>query len=88
MLINSILHLNVLVQEKNILSSKNNSVWACFFPGIAIAVKTLSKKGPHPLSWFQKVVDVNLVGTFNVIRLTSDCMRQSEPCTKSGERGM
>lgn len=40
--------------------------------GIGIAVKTLSKKGPHPLGAFEKVLRVNTVGTFNVIRLAAE----------------
>ncbi len=39
--------------------------------GIAIAAKTVSKKGAHPLSNFQKVLDVNVAGSFNIIRLTA-----------------
>lgn len=47
--------------------------------GIAIAQKTLSKKGPHDLSAFSKVLHVNTVGTFNVIRLASARMALNEP---------
>ena len=36
--------------------------------GIAIAMKTTGKEGPHPLDRFRKVVEVNLIGTFNMIR--------------------
>ena len=58
----------------------------CFL-GIAIAVKTLSKKGPHPLDSFRQVIDVNIAGTFNVIRLVAEQMKDCEPVTESGERG-
>ena len=37
--------------------------------GVAIAKKTTSKEGAHPLDLYQKVIDVNLVGTFNMVRL-------------------
>ncbi|MFI5273691.1 MAG: SDR family NAD(P)-dependent oxidoreductase, partial [Ktedonobacterales bacterium] len=37
--------------------------------GVAIAQRVLGKGGPHPLAGFAKVVQVNLIGTFNVIRL-------------------
>ena len=47
--------------------------------GIAIASRTLSKKGPHDLDAFAKVVKVNTVGTFNVIRLASARMAQNDP---------
>ena len=55
--------------------------------GIAIAEKTLGKSGPHDLNRFIKVIQVNLVGTFNVIRLAAATMVQNEP-TSSGERGV
>ncbi|MEZ4859828.1 MAG: 3-hydroxyacyl-CoA dehydrogenase [Caldilineaceae bacterium] len=55
--------------------------------GIAIAVKVLSSRGPHTLDSFQKVINVNLVGTFNVIRLAAEAMSKQEP-TASGERGV
>ena len=55
--------------------------------GIAVAEKVLGKEGPHSLESFSKVVEVNLIGTFNVIRLTAAAMRQNEP-SESGERGV
>lgn len=58
------------------------------FSGIAIAMKTLSKKGPHSLEPFRQVLDVNVAGTFNVIRLAADSMKKTEPLTTSGERGL
>ena len=39
--------------------------------GIAIAMKTTGKDGPHPLDMFRKVVEVNLIGSFNMIRLVA-----------------
>lgn len=47
--------------------------------GIAIGCKTISKKGPHPLDQFQKVINVNLIGTFNAIRLTAEVMSKNHP---------
>ncbi len=55
--------------------------------GIAIAEKTLGKSGPHPLAAFRKVIEVNLVGTFNVLRLAAAAMAQNTPAP-SGERGV
>ena len=55
--------------------------------GIAIAKRTLTKEGAHPLDEFAKVVTVNTVGTFNVIRLTADRMSRNEP-NAGGERGV
>ena len=55
--------------------------------GIAIGVKTLGKDGPHPLDSYRRVIEVNLIGTFNMIRLVADRTQKLEPLT-SGERGV
>lgn len=55
--------------------------------GIAPAVKTIGKDGPHPLDVFQRVVNINLVGTFNMARLAAAAMAKSEP-NMHGERGI
>jgi NAD(P)-dependent dehydrogenase (short-subunit alcohol dehydrogenase family) len=55
--------------------------------GIAIAEKTLGREGPHGLESFSKVIGVNLVGTFNVIRLAAEAMNENEP-SEGGERGV
>ncbi len=55
--------------------------------GIAIAEKTLGREEPHALDSFSKVIHVNLIGTFNVIRLSAEAMRKNEP-TEGGERGV
>ena len=47
-----------------------NCVVSC--AGIAVAARTLSKKGPHRLEDFSKVLHVNTTGTFNVLRLASE----------------
>ncbi|MFD6884487.1 3-hydroxyacyl-CoA dehydrogenase [Rhodococcus sp. 105337] len=54
--------------------------------GIGNAMKTVSKKGAFPLDAFKKVVDVNLFGTFNVIRLAAERIAKTEPV--DGERGV
>lgn len=56
--------------------------------GIAVAQKVLSKKGVHPLDAFQRVVNVNLVGTFNVARLVAEQLAKQEPYNADGERGV
>ncbi len=58
--------------------------------GIGNAIKTLSKDGPFPLDGFTKVIQVNLIGTFNVLRLAAERMAQQEPLAgKNGvERGV
>jgi NAD(P)-dependent dehydrogenase (short-subunit alcohol dehydrogenase family) len=55
--------------------------------GIAIGAKTLGRDGPHPLDSYRKVIEVNLIGTFNMIRLVADRTQKLEPLT-SGERGV
>jgi NAD(P)-dependent dehydrogenase (short-subunit alcohol dehydrogenase family) len=55
--------------------------------GTASAEKVLGREGPHSLESFEKVVEVNLVGTFNVVRLAAAAMVENEP-TQGGERGV
>jgi NAD(P)-dependent dehydrogenase (short-subunit alcohol dehydrogenase family) len=55
--------------------------------GIGIAAKTTSKDGPHSLDLYRKVIEVNLIGTFNMIRLFAARCEQLEPL-ESGERGV
>jgi NAD(P)-dependent dehydrogenase (short-subunit alcohol dehydrogenase family) len=55
--------------------------------GVASAEKVLGREGPHSLDSFSKVVQVNLIGTFNVIRLAAEAIAESEGL-KSGERGV
>jgi NAD(P)-dependent dehydrogenase (short-subunit alcohol dehydrogenase family) len=55
--------------------------------GIAIGEKTIGKEGPHPLASFARVISVNLIGTFNMIRLAADAMSKLQP-NASGERGV
>src|SRR5882762_8608398 len=55
--------------------------------GIAPAVKTVGKDGAHPLALFAKVVTVNLIGSFNMIRLAAEAMAKNAP-ESTGERGV
>jgi len=55
--------------------------------GIALAEKVLGKAGPHPLASFAKVIQINLIGTFNVNRLAAAAMVQNPP-NAGGERGV
>ncbi|MCB8747723.1 3-hydroxyacyl-CoA dehydrogenase [Rhodoferax sp. U2-2l] len=55
--------------------------------GIAPAEKTVGKNGPHVLASFQKCITVNLIGSFNMIRLCADAMAKNEP-EATGERGV
>ena len=55
--------------------------------GIAIAEKTVGKDGPHALASFSRVITVNLIGSFNMIRLAADAMGKGQP-NAGGERGV
>jgi NAD(P)-dependent dehydrogenase (short-subunit alcohol dehydrogenase family) len=55
--------------------------------GIGRAARTISKNGPHALEMFAQVINVNLIGTFNVIRLAGWEMSKAEPLD-GGERGV
>jgi NAD(P)-dependent dehydrogenase (short-subunit alcohol dehydrogenase family) len=61
--------------------------FVCNTAGGGIAMRTLSKKGPHPLDAFRRIVDLNLVSTFNVARLAAARMSQNDP-DENGERGV
>ena len=55
--------------------------------GVAPAMKTVGKDGPHTLELFQRTVNINLIGTFNMCRLAAAAMSKTEP-TSQGERGV
>jgi len=55
--------------------------------GIASASRTVGRNGPHALDLFQKVITINLIGTFNMIRLAAAAMSNNDP-EPTGERGV
>jgi len=55
--------------------------------GIAIAERTVGKDAPHDLARFARVIGINLIGTFNMIRLAADAMVKAGP-NAAGERGV
>jgi len=55
--------------------------------GIAPSARILGRKGPHDLSLFHTVLNVNLLGTFNVMRLTAESIARHEP-DANGQRGV
>ena len=55
--------------------------------GIGTAERTLGKEGPHNLAHFTRVVTINLIGSFNMIRLTADAMAKAGP-NAAGQRGV
>lgn len=58
------------------------------FAGIGSAAKTVGRDGAFPLDKFKMVIDVNLIGTFNVLRLAALQMSKQEPVTADGCRGV
>ena len=55
--------------------------------GTGYGARILGKNGPHPLDIFKFIIDLNLVGTFNVMRLASELIDKNEPDNK-GEKGV
>ncbi|MBX0358121.1 3-hydroxyacyl-CoA dehydrogenase [Halobacillus sp. Nhm2S1] len=62
-----------------------NTVINC--AGIVTGEKVVGRNGPHRLESFSKIIEVNLIGTFNVIRLAAEKMQENEP-NDFGERGV
>ncbi len=59
------------------------------FAGINEGRKTVGKEHqPHPLDQFRRTIDINLIGTFNVLRLAAAQMSRQQPVTDSGTRGV
>ncbi|HEY0834896.1 MAG TPA: SDR family NAD(P)-dependent oxidoreductase [Azospirillum sp.] len=56
--------------------------------GIVVGARVVGKKGPMPLETFSKVITVNLIGTFNVMRLAAEAMTALDPIGEDGERGV
>jgi NAD(P)-dependent dehydrogenase (short-subunit alcohol dehydrogenase family) len=55
--------------------------------GIGVAKRIIGKEGPQPLADYERVIRVNLIGTFNAMRLAADAMSKLEPL-QDGERGV
>lgn len=56
--------------------------------GVGWASRILTKKGPHELELFRSVIGVNLIGTFNVLRLAADLVSKTDPVDEQGQRGV
>ena len=59
----------------------------CNYAGVGNAIKTVGKDGPFPLDKFKLIIDINLIGTFNVLRLAAAEMQKNEPHNEYGGRG-
>lgn len=72
----------------NLAAEKMGRISACVnCAGIAYGIKTVGKDGAHPLDAFQRTIDINLVGTFNVARLAAVEIAKNEP-EADGGRGV
>jgi NAD(P)-dependent dehydrogenase (short-subunit alcohol dehydrogenase family) len=60
----------------------------CNFAGIGNAKRTMGRDGPFPLDDFKLILNVNLIGTFNVLRLCAEKMADNEVVTNDGGRGV
>ncbi len=56
--------------------------------GTGWAQKVAGSKGPHPLLPFETIIQINLIGTFNVLRFAASAMVEAEPFGEDGERGV
>lgn len=56
--------------------------------GIVAGARIVGKEGPHDLALFEKIIQVNLIGTFNVLRLGADAMRDNPPESADEQRGV
>lgn len=83
-----------VMDEENVENAINGAVEALGGVHVGIntagggaAKRTLTKEGPHPLDEFRRVIELNLIATFNVSRLLADHMSRNEP-NEDGERGV
>src|SRR6266566_9527263 len=56
--------------------------------GIGVAERVLGRNGPMSLAAFTKVIQINLIGTFNAIRLAAEAIANTAPATEDGARGV
>lgn len=56
--------------------------------GVGTPQKTVGRKGAMPLENFKQVIDINLIGTFNVLRLAAEAMTENKALTDEGEKGI
>ncbi|MFK7744162.1 MAG: SDR family NAD(P)-dependent oxidoreductase [Roseobacter sp.] len=75
---------NAITQAKNAMGGITAAVNCA---GIAVGIKTVGRDGPHDLGAFQRTIDINLVGTFNIARLAAEAM-QANAAEADGARGV
>ncbi|MEH6606244.1 MAG: SDR family NAD(P)-dependent oxidoreductase [Pseudomonadales bacterium] len=92
----NVVYLNVNVADETTVAAAIAATVEAFgaihicnnYAGIGDAAKTVSKGVPHALDKFVKVINVNLIGTFNVLRLAAAQMVTQDPVTEDGGRGV
>lgn len=92
----NVVYHNVNVTDEAVVQAAIDSVVEKFgavhicnnYAGLGNAIKTVGKDGAFPLDAFKFVIDVNLVGTFNVLRLAALQMSKQEPINEDGGRGV
>ncbi|MBN7794990.1 3-hydroxyacyl-CoA dehydrogenase [Parahaliea mediterranea] len=92
----SVIYCNVNVCDEASVSAGIETTLTAFgaihlcsnYAGVADAAKTVGRNGAFPLELFQKVININLLGTFNVLRLVAEVMSRQEPVTEDGTRGV
>lgn len=60
----------------------------CNYAGTGNAIRTMGKNGPFPLPEFTRIININLIGTFNTLRLCAEKMADNEPFNDYGGRGV
>lgn len=91
-----VIYQNVNVANEEVVEAALAATIAAFgavhicnnYAGIGDAKKTVSRGEAMPLAAFQKVLNVNLVGTFNVLRLVAEQMAKQDPIDEDGQRGV
>ena len=74
-------------EMKNAITDFNDLNCLVNCAGIAVGAKVVSSRGMHDLNLFEKVLKVNLIGSFNMLRLCADKMQANEPDLE-GEKGV
>jgi 3-hydroxyacyl-CoA dehydrogenase/3-hydroxy-2-methylbutyryl-CoA dehydrogenase len=74
-------------EMKNAITDFNGLNCLVNCAGIAVGAKVVSSRGMHDLNLFEKVLKVNLIGSFNMLRLCADKMQSNEP-DHEGEKGV
>ena len=74
-------------EMKNAITNFNGLNCLVNCAGIAVGAKVVSSRGMHDLNLFEKVLKVNLIGSFNMLRLCADKMQANEP-DHEGEKGV